>query len=158
MASSTNQAKAWEQVGARFVALGNNLRHRLDELGADATTEQRAVERSLQSLANALEEGFDRAGAVVRDVRLRQDVAEIVASLRTAVVTTFAAVDGKKATAKKVTAKKATAKKATAKKVIAKKATAKKVTAKKATAKKAAKKATAKKATVRGPRRRRVRS
>ena len=149
MAPSTSQAKAWEQVGARFVALGNTLRQRLEELGTDAGTERRAVERSLRSLANALEEGFDRAGAVVRDVQLREEVAGIVASLRTAVVTTFAAVDGQPATAKKATAKKATAKKATAKKATAKKATAKKATAKKATAKKATvKKATAKKATV----------
>jgi hypothetical protein len=118
MASSHNQAKAWEQVGARFAALGNNLRQRLDEAGADAGTERRAVERSLQSLATALEEGFERAGAVVRDVQMRREIAEIVNSLRDAVVTTFAMSDGP-ATAKKATARKATVKKATAKKATA---------------------------------------
>jgi hypothetical protein len=66
-------------------------------------------------LADALEEGFDRAGGVVRDGQLRQEVAEIVTSLREAVVATFAALDDGPSAARNVPAKKATAKKATAK-------------------------------------------
>lgn len=83
------QHKAWEQVGKRFDSLSSHLRSRFDEVGADAAADRAAFEESLRTLMSALEETLSAAGNVVRDPVLRHDLAELAASLRGAIVTTF---------------------------------------------------------------------
>lgn len=83
------QSTAWEQVSEKFEALGEHLRDRFDEVGADATADREAFEKSLRALASALEDTLASAGRAVRDPVLRQDLSGLAASLREALMSTF---------------------------------------------------------------------
>ncbi len=83
------QATPWEQVSEKFDELTAHLRDRFDEVGADATADREAFEKSLRALASALEDTLTSAGRVVRDPVLRKDLAALAATLREALLSTF---------------------------------------------------------------------
>lgn len=83
------QSKAWEQVAERCNSLGAHLRQNFDELSADATAERAALEKSLRAMLSALEDGLGATGKVVRDAKLREDITELAASVREALLATF---------------------------------------------------------------------
>jgi hypothetical protein len=84
-------AKAWRQVGEQFDTLGTQLRKHFDEVSAEATTERAAFEKALRALLSALEDGFGTAGKAVRDPALRENLNELSASLREALLSIFEA-------------------------------------------------------------------
>jgi len=151
------QSKAWEQVGKSFESLGAHLRSRLDEVGEDAAAERAAVEQSLHALVSALEEAAGATGKVVRDPVLRQDLNDLAASVRSALIVTFeraggqvrerlaaqvrrgqSALPGNRATKREIAARKATPSKAAPRKAAPRKATPRKATPSKAAPSKAA--------------------
>ena len=83
------QSKAWEQVGEKFETLGDHLRGHFDEVGAEASAERAAFEKSVRGLLSALEDGFNVAGKAVRDPALRDDVSSVATSVREALLATF---------------------------------------------------------------------
>lgn len=83
------QAREWDQVGKRFTVLGEHLRSHFDDVGADAASEREALERSVRGLMSALEDTISSTGRAVRDPMLRQELAELAASVRSAFLTTL---------------------------------------------------------------------
>lgn len=83
------QSKAWEQVGEKFETLGEHLRGHFDDVGAEASAERAAFEKSVRGLLTALEDGFNVAGKAVRDPTLREDVTKVATSVREALLATF---------------------------------------------------------------------
>lgn len=83
------QSKAWEQVGEKFETLGEHLRGHFDDVGAEASSERAAFEKSVRGLLTALEDGFNVAGKAVRDPTLREDVTKVATSVREALLATF---------------------------------------------------------------------
>ena len=79
----------WEQVAERCNSLGKHLHQNFDELSADATAERVALEKSLRAMLSALEDGLGATGKVVRDAKLREDITELAASVREALLATF---------------------------------------------------------------------
>jgi hypothetical protein len=84
----TAQSTSWEQVGAKFDVIGTRLRHRLDQVSADAAADRAALEQAMQALVAAVEDTVTAAGKLVADAELRQDITAFAASVREALLGT----------------------------------------------------------------------
>lgn len=74
--------QSWDEVGAKFQALGQKLKHHLererdDEAeGETAQAEGRALKAALAKLADSLDDAFEALGKAARDPGVREDVAD----------------------------------------------------------------------------------
>lgn len=86
-------AQAWDQVGRQWETLGKHLGTRLEKVRSTATEDRLAVEHSVSEMLTALEDAFEQAGAVVRDRKLRKDLAELTQRVHDAIQLTVGAAE-----------------------------------------------------------------
>lgn len=86
-------AEAWDNVGRQWETLGKHLGTRLEKVRTTAAEDRVAVEKSVNDMLTALEDALEQAGAVVRDRKLRKDLAELTQRVHDAIQLTVGAAE-----------------------------------------------------------------
>ena len=79
----------WHEVEKRFETLNQHLRKRFGSVNEDAAAERAALEQSARGLVTIIEDLLTTADSVLRDRRLHDDVAALLAALRQALTANF---------------------------------------------------------------------
>lgn len=91
--SIISPAEAWDNVGRQWETLGKHLGTRLEKVRTTATEDRIAIETSVSEMLTALEDALEQAGAIVRDRKLRKDLAELTQRVHDAIQLTVGAAE-----------------------------------------------------------------
>ncbi|HEV7205470.1 MAG TPA: hypothetical protein VGN18_12735 [Jatrophihabitans sp.] len=91
--SIISPAEAWDNVGRQWETLGKHLGTRLEKVRTTAVEDRVAIETSVSEMLTALEDALEQAGAIVRDRRLRKDLAELTQRVHDAIQLTVGAAE-----------------------------------------------------------------
>ena len=84
---------AWDQVGEQWGTMGKHLGSRLEKMRATSAEDRLAFEHSVREMLTAIQDALGEAGAVVRDRKVRKDLAELTQRVHDAIQLTMGAAE-----------------------------------------------------------------
>lgn len=81
--------ESWDEVGTRFETFGKHVRQHFASGSAASSADRVQLEKSARALVSTVEDTLAAAGGVIKDTKLRQDLAELASAIRDALVTSL---------------------------------------------------------------------
>ena len=86
---SSTVPDAWQDVAERFETFGKHVRRHFASGSAASDADRLQLEKSAKALLSAVEDTLAAAAGVVKDTKVRNDLAKLADSIRAALVTSL---------------------------------------------------------------------